>query len=136
MDVILEFKKTALLLQQDERYLAMQAARKASDEDETLQNLIKEFNLVRLDLNNEIEKEDRDDARVTELNDRINQLYNDIMSNDKMLAFNETKEDIRALVSHIQAIVTAAVDGDDPMTVEPPSESCDASGCASCSGCG
>ena len=91
MDAIAKFKEAAMALQQDERYLKLAAARKANDDDETLQNMIGEFNLVRLDLNNEIEKEDRDDARVTELNEKINQLYNGIMNSETMLAYNDGK---------------------------------------------
>lgn len=136
MDAIAKFKEAAMALQQDERYLKLAAARKANDDDETLQNMIGEFNLVRLDLNNEIEKEDRDDARVTELNEKINQLYNGIMNSETMLAYNDAKQEMRPLVNHINAIVTAAVDGDDPMLVAEPVEGCGEDGCASCSGCG
>ena len=57
MDAIDLFKKAAVALQTDERYLALAAARKANDEDEALQELIGEFNLARMDLNNEISKD-------------------------------------------------------------------------------
>ena len=49
MDVIDLFKKAAAALQTDERYLALAAARKANDEDEALQDMIGEFNLARMD---------------------------------------------------------------------------------------
>ena len=70
MDPIELFKKAAAALQTDSRYLALDAARRASDADEELQAQIGEFNLARLDLNNEIGKDDRDDQKITELNDR------------------------------------------------------------------
>ena len=75
MDVIDLFKKAAAALQTDARYLALDAARKANDADEALQNMIGEFNLARLDLNNEIAKDERDEAKVAELNAKVNQLY-------------------------------------------------------------
>ena len=72
MDCIDLFKRAAVALQTDPRYLALDQARKANDNDENLQNLIGEFNLARMDLNNEIGKSERDDARITELNEKVN----------------------------------------------------------------
>lgn len=137
MDTITSFKQAACALQQDERYLRLAAARKANDEDSQLQDKIGEFNLVRLDLNNEIQKDERDDARVTELNTRINELYSSIMGNPNMVAYNEAKQDIQELINYVNIIINAAVDGDDPMQVEEPvAGGCGEGGCASCAGCG
>ena len=63
MDCIDLFKRAAMALQTDPRYLALDQARKANDKDEELQNLIGEFNLARMDLNNEIGKPERSDER-------------------------------------------------------------------------
>lgn len=135
MDAIAMFKEAAVALQKDPRYQKLAAARQQNDDDEELQNMIGEFNLVRLDLNNEMEKDDRDDGRIAELDTKINHLYNGIMTSPSMLAYNEAKQEIKGLVSHINAIVAAAVDGDDPMLVTEPVEGCGPDGCASCSGC-
>ena len=43
MDCIDLFKRAAMALQTDSRYLAMDQARKMNDKDEELQNLIGEF---------------------------------------------------------------------------------------------
>ncbi len=58
------------------------------------------------------------------------------MTNPSMLAYNEAKQNIRGLVNHINAIVTAAVDGEDPDDVAEPTECCGEDGCATCAGCG
>ena len=68
MDCIDLFKKAAAALQTDPRYLELDAARRENDMDEELQNMIGEFNLARLDLNNESAKAETDAARVAELN--------------------------------------------------------------------
>ena len=52
MDCIDLFKRAAMALQTDPRYVILDQARKANDKDEELQNLIGEFNLARMDLNN------------------------------------------------------------------------------------
>ena len=91
MDAIDLFKKAAVALQTDERYLALAAARKANDENEALQDMIGEFNLARMDLSNEIAKDERDDGRVANLNEKVNDLYSRIMSSEGMVAYNAAK---------------------------------------------
>ena len=115
MDCIDLFKRAAMALQTDSRYLAMDQARKMNDKDEELQNLIGEFNLARMDLNNEIGKPERSDERIAELNQKVNDLYGKI-------------------VNYIDAIINTAMNGGDPMTVQEPSASCTGS-CSTCGGC-
>lgn len=134
MDCIELFKRASVALQTDYRYLALDAARKATDEDKELQNMIGEFNLARMDLNNEISKDDRSDARVAELNEKVNSLYGQIMANEHMLAYNEAKRECETLVSHIDAIINTAMNGGDPMLVEEPAAGCTGS-CSTCGGC-
>ena len=100
MDCIDLFKRAAVALQTDSRYLVLDQTRKANDKDEELQNLIGEFNLARMDLNNEIGKSERNDARIAELNEKVNSLYGQIMGNEGMVAYNEAKRDCENLVNY------------------------------------
>ena len=134
MDCIDLFKRAAMALQTDPRYLALDQARKANDKDEELQNLIGEFNLARMDLNNEISKSERSDERIAELNTKVNDLYGKIMADEGMTAYNGAKRDCENLVNYIDAIINTAMNGGDPMTVQEPSESCTGS-CSTCGGC-
>ena len=118
MDCIDLFKRAAMALQTDPRYLALDQARKANDKDEELQNLIGEFNLARMDLNNEISKSERSDERIAELNTKVNDLYGKIMADEGMTAYNEAKRDCENLVNYIDAIINTAMNGGDPMTVQ------------------
>ena len=95
MDCIDLFKRAAMALQTDSRYLAMDQARKMNDKDEELQNLIGEFNLARMDLNNEIGKTERSDARIAELNEKVNDLYGKIMAGTAFATFNKKTKDFR-----------------------------------------
>ena len=113
MDCIDLFKRAAMALQTDPRYVILDQARKANDKDEELQNLIGEFNLARMDLNNEIGQ---------------------IMGNEGMVAYNEAKRECENLVNYIDAIINTAMNGGDPMTVQEPSASCTGS-CSTCGGC-
>ena len=55
------------------------------------------------------------------------------MNNESMQAYNEAKNEMDSLMQYINAILTTAVNGGDPMTVEEPS-SCSGD-CSGCSGC-
>ncbi|MDD4850264.1 MAG: YlbF family regulator [Gemmiger sp.] len=134
MDCIELFKKAAAVMQTDIRYLELDAARKENDEDEELQNLIGEFNLARLDMNNEVAKDEHDDMQINRLNQRVNDLYSQIMASEGMVRYNAAKAECEALVSHIDAIINTAMNGGDPMTVKQPEGGCTGS-CSSCGGC-
>ena len=130
------FKEAAVQLQKEAEYLALMGTLKNNDEDEQLQTLIGDFNLARIDLNSELSKsaDEKDQERVASLNTKVNNLYNAIMENESMKAYNEAKSEMEAVVNWINAIINMAVNGGDPMTVEEPQAGCSGS-CASCSGC-
>ena len=133
MDIIDQVRALALELQKDERYLVLENARRMNDADEELQQQIGEFNLARIDLNNEVSKQEKNAERITELNEKIQSIYTDVMNNESMQAYNEAKTEMDNLMQYINVILTTAVNGGDPMTVEEPS-SCGGD-CSGCSGC-
>ena len=135
MDCIDLFKRAAMALQTDPRYLALDQARKLNDNDEELQNMIGEFNLARMDLNNELSMDERNDERISELNEKINQTYTKVMNHPGMKRYNEAKAAAEQLVNHIDAIINTAMNGGDPMTVEAPAAGGCSGSCSSCSGC-
>ena len=134
MDCIDLFKKAAAAMQTDPRYLELDAARRENDMDQELQNLIGEFNLARLDLNNDASKMESDAARIEELNKRVNDLYGQIMASEGMVRYNTAKAECEAMVSYIDAIINTAMNGGDPMTVKQPEGGCTGS-CSTCGGC-
>lgn len=135
-DAISMFKEAAVQLQCEAEYQALAGAMKRNDEDEALQTLIGDFNLARIDLNSELSKSasEKDQSKVEKLNTRVSELYNLIMNNENMKAYNEAKSEIEQVINYVNAIVNTAVNGGDPMTVEQPSAGCSGS-CSSCAGC-
>lgn len=129
------FKKAAVALQTDELYLELDSARRANDADEELQNLIGEFNLARMDLNQELTADVRDDERISELNNKINDTYNAVMNHPGMKRYNEAKAAAEQLINHIDAIINTAMNGGDPMTVEAPAAGGCSGSCSTCGGC-
>lgn len=137
MDAITKFKEAALALQQSEPCLAYDKARKAYDNDEALQAKIGEFNLLRLDLNNEMSKEPQDGDKITELNQKVGEIYNEILGSSSMVALDVAKAEIEQMIGYVNLIINTAIDGGDPLLVEEPvqEEGCECgSSCGSCGG--
>ena len=120
------FKEAAAQLQREEEYLALMGTLKKNDEDEALQTLIGDFNLARIDLNSELSKssEEKNQERVASLNTKVTELYNAIMENESMKAYNEAKQEMESVINWVNAIINTAVNGGDPMTVEEPQAGC------------
>lgn len=133
MDMIELARDFGRELQKDERYLAFNAARVASDEDEELQALIGEFNLKRMAINNEAQKEEQDEEKVRALNEELRAAYNRIMANENMVRYNETKQELDLLVQRLLTIISMCAEGEDPATADyNPSCTHD---CSTCGGC-
>ncbi len=120
-------------LQQDQVYLDMQLARQASDEDESLQEAIGEFNLKRMAINNEAQKEERSEETMKRLNEEFRAVYARIMQNENMIRYNDAKMALDATVQRLTAIITLSAEGEDPETCDY--EAACSGDCSSCAGC-
>ena len=95
--------------------------------------MIGQFNLKRVDLNNEINKTDKDTARVEALNHEVRELYGKIMARPTMYAYNDAKTELDNLMDFVLQILRGSVNGEDPDTIQQQT-GCSGS-CSSCSGC-
>ncbi len=120
-------------IQLDERYKAYDKARQENDDDEQLQKAIGEFNIARMNLNMEVAKEDADNDKISEYNRVLQDAYEAITDCEGMQKYTQAKEDLDKLMSYVQAILSAAISGQDPDAVEEPS-GCSGD-CGSCGGC-
>ena len=132
MDLIQMTRDLCKAMQQDERYLALQKAREASDKDSELQQLIGEFNLKRMIINDEAGKKDRDQEKLTQANKEMREVYSKIMSNDNMIAYNDAKSAFDAVLNRVSAIIQQSAQGADPDTADV--SDCTGS-CSTCGGC-
>jgi cell fate (sporulation/competence/biofilm development) regulator YlbF (YheA/YmcA/DUF963 family) len=133
MDVIKMARELGAAIQADERYTFFMDVKTAMDNDETLQNKIGAFNLERMNLDNELMKDDKNNEVVKALNDNIKTLYNDIMTDKNMQKYDEAKGALTELISQINAVIDASVSGNDPLTCDLTSCTHD---CSTCGGCG
>lgn len=128
MGVIEKAQELGETLMADERCKKYQAAKAAYDSDAALQQLIGEFNLKKMQLNKELEKDSggQDGEKVNALQDNLKDIYAKVMENKSMKAFYDAKKAVDELLEHINSIIQISVTGE-------------ASGCGgdcgSCHGC-
>lgn len=134
MDLIEKTRELGKLLQDEESYKSMKEAEKKADADTELQELIKEFNLKRLSINVETQKAEKDGEKIAQLNKEMQKVYADIMANENMKAYNESKQLFDQVSGRVMTILQNCIAGEDPETTDFDS-SCTGS-CATCGGCG
>lgn len=120
-------------IQNEDFYKELHAAKEKADSDETLQALIALFNSKRVAINNEACKSDRDEETLRTLNEEMRTVYSQIMSNENMIAYNNTKQTFDSAVQRIVAIITQSAEGEDPDTTDYDA-SC-THDCSTCGGC-
>ena len=134
MDIIKLAREFGKAIQKDEAYIKLQIAKQQHDEDETLQQLIGELNLKKLAISNEFSSENRDDQKINLLNKEMREVYDQIMKNEKMIAYNKAKNEFNEILKRINAIIISSASGEDPDIADVEETSCTGS-CSSCSGC-
>ena len=135
MDVIEKARELGKMIQEDARYAEYYKAKEANDKDETLQQMIGDFQTKRMELNTEMSKDDRSAERLTALDEEIKALYSRIMSNENMVAYNEAKNAMDDMLNRINMVITYSANGEDPMTCPTEQQGCGGS-CSTCGGCG
>ena len=135
MDIIEKARELGKLIQQEESYIALQKAQADADADMDLQNLIGDFNMKRMSINNEASKKDKDSDKLALLNSQMREDYSQIMSNKNMIAYNEAKDAFDMVANRVLAIVQQSAEGADPETADYSTSSCSGS-CSTCGGCG
>ena len=132
MDVITLARELGRAIQQEESYKKLHEVQAQADADAELQALIGEFNLKRMNINQEASKKDRDQDKLTTLNKEMREVYSKIMSNENMIAYNDAKSAFDAVLNRVSAIIQQCAQGADPETAD--AADCTGS-CSTCGGC-
>ncbi len=135
MDIIEKARELGKLIQQEESYIALHKAQADADADMELQQLIGDFNLKRMSINNEASKKEKDTEKLSLLNSQMRECYSKIMSNKNMIAYNDAKDAFDVVANRVLAIVQQSAEGADPETADYSVSSCSGS-CSTCGGCG
>lgn len=133
MDAIKAARELGKAIQAEQCFKDYEAAKKANDEDEELQRLIGEFNLTRQNLQLEMNKPEKDDVKIAEINSKLQTQYADVMKNVNMANFVVVKGAVDEMLEKINMIIGMCCEGEDPDTCEP-THHCGGN-CGSCGGC-
>lgn len=123
-------------IQQDERFVRLQAAAKANDEDKELQDKMGEMQLISLNYQQEQEKgEAADQDKLSQLQKDYESLYNEIMSMQTMVEYSGVAHEMEHMAQYISRMIGLFFDGEDPDTCELASEDACTHDCSTCGGC-
>lgn len=114
-------------LKQDEKLVALEAARKNYMDDRQLQALVVEYEVQQTAMQKEASRgEDYDTHLIDMIQNRINELYEAITKHETYLALERAQEEVNALMNKINGIITTHITGQAPGCTH---------NCATCGGC-
>lgn len=113
-------------LKQDEKLVALEAARKNYEADRQLQTLVIEYEVQQRAMQKEAVDPNCDTHMIDMIQNRINELYEAITQNETYLALEKAQEEVNALMNKINGIITARITGQEPGCTH---------NCATCGGC-
>lgn len=124
-------------IQKDERFIALQAAAKANDGDEKLQQQMQEMQLLSLKYQQEAEKgEEASQDRIAELQEEYQKLYGEIMEGENMQNYSAAAAEMEQMAQYISGMIGLFFDGQDAETCElPKAEDGCTHDCCTCGGC-
>ncbi len=132
MEVIKKARELGAAIQATEEYKNFIAAKERNDADEELQKQIAEFNLLKMQYDAEMQKEEPDKDKIQQINTDITKLYNEIIGGESMTAYNAAYTAYNELCTKVSNIILMCQNGEDPETCEP--SSCTGN-CGTCGGC-
>lgn len=127
MDILEKVHELGKEIEKDERIIKYRQAKVNHDNDTELQALIGEFNLLKMNLMNEGQKENPDNDKIQKVQTDLQDCYNKIMNNQTMLDFTNISKEVENLISEINKIITYYITGEEP-------DNC-THDCSTCGGC-
>lgn len=123
-------------IQKDERFTALQAAAKANDADEALQQQMQEMQLISLKYQQEAEKgEEASQDRIKELQEDYQKLYGEIMEGENMKVYSAAAAEMEQMAQYISQMIGLFFDGQNPETCQPAPQDACTHNCSTCGGC-
>ena len=114
-------------LKADERLVKLEEAKKAYEEDKTLQRNLVEFEVQQKALQQEIAKEERDTVFIEVIQKRIDELYKVITEDPDFIALNDAQAVVNELMNSVNTTITYNITGEMPSSCTHD--------CSTCGGC-
>ncbi|MDR0904416.1 MAG: YlbF family regulator [Ruminococcus sp.] len=133
MDIITQARELGAAIQADPRYTFFKDIKSEMDNDASLQGKIGAFNLERMNLDNELSNDEKEESVIKALNEKIKTLYGEIMADPQMKKYEDAKKALEELIGQVNTIIEVSVNGGDPLTCDLTNCTHD---CRTCGGCG
>ena len=114
-------------LKADERLVRLEEAKKAYEENKTLQRNIVEFDVQQKALQQEMTKPEKDTIFIEVIQKRIDELYKMITEDEAFVALNEAQAVVNELMNSVNSTITYNITGELPSSCTHD--------CSSCGGC-
>lgn len=116
MEIFELAKKLGEEIKKDRRMIEFEEAKKEYETCEELQNALKEYEVQQQALQIEMMKEERDTITIDAINERINELYHQIVTHESFLRINQLQAEVNDLMNEVNNTITCAITGEDPQS--------------------
>lgn len=114
-------------LKEDPRLVKMEECRKAYEENPELSRLMTEYNVQQKAIENLAAAEEFDAQLIQNIQDRINELYEEITAHPVFVELNQAQEAVNELMNAVNNTITFAITGEMPSNCTHD--------CSTCGGC-
>ena len=114
-------------LKADERLVKLEDAKKAYEENKTLQRNIVEFDVQQKALQQEMVKPEKDTMFIEVIQKRIDELYKMITEDEAFVALNDAQAVVNELMNSVNTTITYNITGEMPSSCTHD--------CSTCGGC-
>ena len=114
-------------LKDDSRLVNLEQARVAYENDERVAQLATEYEVQQKAMQNEAMKPERDQALMEAIQQRIEALYNEIVSCESYKAFEKAQNEVNELMNAVNSTISFQITGE-------TAQSC-THDCSTCGGC-
>ena len=116
MEIFELAKKLGEAIAKDHRLIEFEEAKKNYESDVELQNALKEYEVQQQALQSEMLKDEKDGFTIDAINERINDLYQLVVTNASFLHLNQIQVEVNELMNEVNNTITCAITGEDPKT--------------------
>ena len=114
-------------LKEDKRLIALDEARVAYENDETVMKLMMEYEVQQRAMQNEAMKTERNDELLGMIQSRIDALYDEIVASESYKALEAAQNEVNELMNMVNNTITFNITGEQPSSCTHD--------CSTCGGC-
>ncbi len=114
MEIFELAKKLGEEIKKDRRMIEFEEAKKEYENNVEIQNALKEYEVQQQALQVEMMKEERDTFTIDSINERINALYEQIVTHEAFVRINQLQLEVNDLMNEVNNTITCAITGEDP----------------------